>query len=49
MLSLGILDAFAARNQIPVEAVHWNLEEVRSRGLQAALTSKHALARNTNN
>ena len=47
MLSLGILDAFAARHkEIPSEAVDWNLDEVRSRGLQAALSGKHALARN---
>lgn len=48
LLSLGILDAYAAQHPIPADAFHWNLEEVRNRGLQAALLKKSALASNTN-
>lgn len=38
LLSLGILDAFAARHaKLAGEAVSWNLEAVHTRGIEAAL------------
>lgn len=47
LLSLGILDAYASRHKnLPAETVLWNLDEVKSRGLEQATSGRRTLASN---